>query len=199
MSAKERAPSGRGFHKERLIETTARLLQVQGYRNTGLNQILEEAGAPKGSLYHYFPGGKEELAASAIAHAAEDVATRLMAICAAQAGPEAALHAVVDHFVAELEDSAFQKGCPVATVALEEAGQNPTLQQACAGAYQVWQSGLEAYLQGHGHPDAAGAAEGFLVALEGALLLSRVRHDCAPLRRLKAAPVAAMSSPRGED
>lgn len=181
------ATESRVPHRVRLIETTARLLQVQGYRNTGLNQILEEAGAPKGSLYHYFPGGKEELAAAALAHAATDVATRLTALCAAEATPEAAVDAVLDHFIAELEESGFQKGCPVATVALEEAGQNPTLQQACAQAYQQWQAGLEAFLQAHGRSDAADAAEAFLVALEGALLLSRVRHDTTPLRRLKSA------------
>lgn len=187
MGKKASGGDGRVSHRVRLIETTAGLLQRQGYRNTGLNQILEEAGTPKGSLYHYFPGGKEELAAAAIAHAATDVATRLTAICAAEATPESAIDAVLDHFIAELEESGFQKGCPVATVALEEAGQNPTLQQACAQAYQVWQSGLEAFLQAHGRPDAAGAAEAFLVALEGALLLSRVRHDTNPLRRLKSA------------
>ncbi|MNS30804.1 putative HTH-type transcriptional regulator YxaF [compost metagenome] len=187
MPKNKAATDNRVPHRIRLIETTARLLQVQGYRNTGLNQILDESGAPKGSLYHYFPGGKEELAAAAIAHAATDVATRLTAICAAEATPQSAIDAVLDHFIAELEGSGFQKGCPVATVALEEAGQNPTLQQACAQAYQAWQAGLEAFFQAHGHPDAPGEAESFLVALEGALLLSRVRHDTTPLRRLKSA------------
>ena len=54
------------LHKESLIRTAMRLFRRQGYASTGLNQILAESGAPKGSLYHYFPGGKEELAVAAV-------------------------------------------------------------------------------------------------------------------------------------
>ena len=68
----------------RLIETTARLLQVQGYHNTGLNQIVAEAEAPKGSLYHYFPGGKVALAVTAIEHSAQQTARILGELAMAQ-------------------------------------------------------------------------------------------------------------------
>ena len=56
-------------HRDNLIYTAARLFRQQGYAATGINDILREAGAPKGSFYHYFPGGKEELGAAAIRHA----------------------------------------------------------------------------------------------------------------------------------
>lgn len=173
-------------HRERMIEATSRLLQTQGYRNTGLNQILEESGTPKGSLYHYFPGGKDDLVVAALAHSGEVVATSITELCQAHARPIEAFGAVVDHFIAELETSRFEKGCPVATVALEQAALNPRLQQACADTYALWQGGLEAYLQANGYRQADLLAERLLVALEGALLLSRSRLSVEPLRHLKA-------------
>ena len=63
--------------KERFIETTCQLMEDQGYHATALNQIIEESGAPKGSLYYYFPGGKEELAAEAIQHIGDVVNQRI--------------------------------------------------------------------------------------------------------------------------
>ena len=60
--------------RDRLLDAAVDLLQRQGYHGTGLNELLERSGAPRGSLYHYFPGGKEQIGAEAIARAGEQVA-----------------------------------------------------------------------------------------------------------------------------
>lgn len=52
--------------RDKILETASRLFQLQGYHATGLNQIIKESGSPKGSLYYYFPKGKEELAIHAV-------------------------------------------------------------------------------------------------------------------------------------
>ncbi|MDB5977045.1 MAG: TetR/AcrR family transcriptional regulator [Nevskia sp.] len=171
--------------RTRLIETTARLLQTQGYHNTGLNQIVSESAAPKGSLYHYFPGGKVDLAVAAIRHSAAATAQQLAALSMAQPSALLGLTAVIDHFIAEFESSAFQKGCPIATVTLEQAALDDAIQAACAGAYALWQQGLEAWLTALKVPNAAFLAEHLLVLIEGAMLLSRAQRDCAPLRRVR--------------
>lgn len=170
--------------RQKMIEAMARLMQSQGYRNTGLNQLLAESGAPKGSLYHYFPGGKEALAIAALEHASREVAERMGMLAASAETPRQALVAVFEAFISDLELSGFQKGCPVATVTLEEAAQSPAIQQACARAFGLWQDVLTQYLrqQGIDHPEHR--AESLLMALEGALILSRAQQDCAPLRRL---------------
>ncbi len=170
--------------RQRMIATMARLMQSQGYRNTGLNQVLAESGAPKGSLYHYFPGGKEALAIAALEHSSLQVAERMQMLAATAETPWQLLAGVIGAFVSDLEQSDFQKGCPVATVTLEEAAQSPAIQQACAGAFALWQGALATYLsqQGIDHPEER--AESLLMALEGALILSRAQRDCAPLRRL---------------
>ncbi|MNY12080.1 hypothetical protein D3C86_1451460 [compost metagenome] len=122
---------------------------------------------------------------AALEHASETVASALAALCDAHAQPHAALGAVVDHFIAELESSDFEKGCPVATVALEQAAQNPQIQQACAHAYALWQGGIEAYLKAQGYQQPTMLSERLLGALEGALLLSRARLSVEPLAHLK--------------
>jgi len=170
--------------RQKMIETMARLMQSQGYRNTGLNQVLAESGAPKGSLYHYFPGGKEALAVAALEHSAHLVAERMSILAASASTPQQALVAVIEAFISDLELSGFQKGCPVATVALEEAAQSVPIQQACARAFGLWQDALAGYLQTQGIDQPEQRAESLLISLEGALILSRAQRDCAPLRRL---------------
>lgn len=181
--------------RSRLVETTARLLQTQGYHNTGLNQIVAESAAPKGSLYHYFPGGKVDLAVTAIDHSAAATAQKLGELAAGQPSALLGLNAVIDHFIAEFESSAFQKGCPIATVTLEQAALDDAIQAACARAYALWQQGLAAWLKALRVALAEALAEHLLVLIEGAMLLSRARRDCAPLRRVKSGlPLLLQSS-----
>jgi TetR/AcrR family transcriptional regulator, lmrAB and yxaGH operons repressor len=171
--------------RQRLIDTTARLLQSAGYHHTGLNQIVAESGAPKGSLYHYFPGGKVALAVAALDQSAVQLARAFVQLCLPHADPEAAIAAVIDFFIQELESSNYTKGCPVATTTLEQASATPEIREACARAYQLWQDGLQAYLSDHGMAQAAFLAEHLLMLIEGALLLARAQHNCDALRRLK--------------
>jgi TetR/AcrR family transcriptional repressor of lmrAB and yxaGH operons len=171
--------------RQRLVQTAARLFQAHGYRQVGLNQIVAESDTPKGSLYHYFPDGKESLAVAAIAYSAEQVLQALQQLAQKPGPARETLAQVVDFFMRELEVSGFQKGCPVATLALEQAAHSQPLQQACAQAYQQWEQALADYLATRGVAQATHKAGQLLVMLEGALLLSRARLDCAPLRQLK--------------
>ena len=114
--------------RERLVEASAALLQRQGLTGTGIKQILAEAGAPYSSLYHHFPGGKDELAAAAIRVSGSTVpgAGR------GGVGPGAddlisGVAAVFDGAAQTLESTDFAVACPIATVALEVAGTNEGL------------------------------------------------------------------------
>jgi len=172
-------------HRERLVEASADLIQRKGYHSTGLAEILTASGAPRGSLYHYFPGGKEDLACEAIALSAAKVMETLATVAQGARTPAAALNKIADHFATQLTASNFEKGCPVATITLELAGDSTRIQEACAAAYAGWQSGIEAMLTRAGIAGAKPLAETLLMTLEGALLLSRARRDCAPLRLFK--------------
>jgi TetR/AcrR family transcriptional repressor of lmrAB and yxaGH operons len=170
--------------RDRLIRASADLFQVQGYNGTGLNQILQQSGAPKGSLYHYFPGGKEDLAVAAIEHAGAEIAAVLPQLLAGKSGLPAALGAVINFFIGQLESSQFKKGCPIATIALEQAADSAKIQTACELVYASWRLDIEGLLSAHGATDPAAAAWTLLAALEGALILSRALRNCAPLRQL---------------
>ena len=75
--------SNKNQSREKILQAATRLFHLNGYHATGLNQILQESGAPKGSLYYHFPNGKEQLAAEAIQLSgqiiAADIRTRLNA------------------------------------------------------------------------------------------------------------------------
>ena len=169
--------------RDRLVSTMGRLMQAQGYAATGLNQVVADSGAPKGSLYHYFPHGKEQLAAEAIEVAGEEAAAAFGQAFATEADPVEALRAVVGWLQHELVRSDFRYGCPIATVALETSSQSARIRDACRRAYRGWQVAISTGLQTHGRsperadPDAVLA----LCAIEGALLLSRTERSVEPL------------------
>ena len=103
--------------RRRMIVTTSKLLERQGFHGTGLNQILEESKAPKGSMYFHFPGGKNQLAAEAIAAAADHIDRALRT----HEGGSAleAIDGYLTRMAAWLESTEFSGGCPIATTALE--------------------------------------------------------------------------------
>lgn len=170
--------------RDRLITTASNLFQTQGYNSTGLNQIITESATPKGSLYHYFPGGKEDLAVAAINFAANEIDVALQQQLTAQPGLQEGLTAVLQFFMHELESSGFKKGCPVATIALEQAGHSSKIQAACGMAYARWENSVTLLLQAHGIAEPAVGAARLMNALEGALVLSRARANTAPLKQV---------------
>jgi TetR/AcrR family transcriptional repressor of lmrAB and yxaGH operons len=174
------------------------LLRVQGFHATGLNQIVRDSGAPKGSLYHYFPHGKEQLAAAAIQTAGEDAERAFAQAFASSSSPVAALQAVASWLAGELERSNYRYGCPIATVALEAASTSALIRAACDTAYRSWQAVIAASLHANGVPrdDAADDAMLVLSALEGALILSRTRRDVRPMRLFSERVAALLSSHR---
>ena len=134
--------------RRRMVTTTAKLLQRQGYHGTGINQIVTEAEAPKGSLYFHFPGGKEQLAAEAIAASAAYLDRALLA-CERPTAAES-----LDLYVAEaagmLERSNFHDGCPIATVTLEVGPTSEMIGDACAEAVELMVTRLAGWLERDG-------------------------------------------------
>ncbi len=171
--------------RDKILETCSNLLRVQGYNGTGLNQIIKESGAPKGSLYYHFPGGKEQLAAEAIQAAAINMGGKIQAAFDNSENFAQAMEMILENGIKELEESNFQCGCPIATVALE-AQPGPVL-SACQKALQGAQHMLATRLAMEGvNPEkAANLATILFAAFEGALLLSRTQRDTEPLRRLR--------------
>lgn len=163
----------------RVLATAAKLFQRQGYAATGLNQILADSSAPKGSLYFHFPGGKEQLAAESIALSGARMGNQMAAIMCAAENPGDALSGLADLFAASLDASGFGSGCPVATVALEAAAGSETIRSSCDDVYGSWMEGLSLALcrWGVAQADALPLSELVISAVQGAILLAKVRRD----------------------
>jgi TetR/AcrR family transcriptional repressor of lmrAB and yxaGH operons len=169
--------------REQIIQTTCQLIEMQGYHATGLNQILAESGAPKGSLYHYFPDGKDGLIAEAINHTSERIVGRLQESMDAYDNPAEAIPAFARALAYHVQASGFQAGGPITAVALEAASTNERLNAACNQAYQSWQAVIERKLLAGDFPaDRAKRLAAVTIALiEGAIILSRSAQDTTPL------------------
>ena len=128
-----------------MIESAALLFREQGYSGTGFRDVIEHSGAPRGSIYHHFPGGKAELAAETVRYAGDVVATRV-ARTAGDGDPAAALHAYLDWWVRTLEGTDFRAGCPVVAVAVE-AQAEPAVTAAAAEAFERWETMFAASLR----------------------------------------------------
>ncbi|MER6301644.1 TetR/AcrR family transcriptional regulator [Kitasatospora sp. NPDC001539] len=169
--------------RARLIAGTRELIEEQGYFGTGLNQVLAATGAPRGSLYFHFPGGKDQLVAAALIQSGQEVADLLTAAAAEGSDAAGLVQRLTEVFAERLERSGYTKGCPIATVALEVAGTNEPLRAVCAEVYDGWQHILAGQLTAGGfRPAEAEVAAGQALALmEGAVLLASARRSRAPL------------------
>ena len=170
-------------HKENLVRTAMRLFRRQGYASTGLQQVLAESGAPKGSLYHYFPGGKEALGEAAIGMAAGLVREMLSGLAARHAEPKRFLRAYCKVMAGWMEESGFRSGCPIATTLLETAPHSPSITAAGERAIDGWIEIVAGVLAKGGLAPAEARSQAQLViaAMEGALLLARIRRSTRPI------------------
>lgn len=168
--------------RDRMIQSAALLFRENGYSGTGFRDVVEHSGAPRGSIYHHFPGGKEQLAAETVAWAAALIERRIAG--AADSGdPIVVLAAFVESWREVLEGSNFRAGCPVVAVAAEaDAGSTAT--EAAASAFTRWQDliGRTLLEAGVSRTDARRLATTVVAAIEGAILLCRTRRDIRPLR-----------------
>jgi TetR/AcrR family transcriptional repressor of lmrAB and yxaGH operons len=173
--------------RQRMLESAADLFHTRGYHATGLNQLVSAGGTPKGSLYFHFPCGKEQLAAEALEVSGERLASVLRQLLEAAPDPGAAIAAVVDALAKNLTESDFQRGCPIATVAMDVGAESSRIREACVGGYSSWQAVIADYLvrQGFGIERASTLGELALSAIEGALLLAKLNRNLSPVRTVR--------------
>ncbi|MBM3490214.1 MAG: TetR/AcrR family transcriptional regulator [Alphaproteobacteria bacterium] len=172
--------------RQRLIETTLRLLRSQGLRATGINEIIRQSGAPRGSIYHHFPGGKEQLVIEALRAAGALIGAKIGAAMAGQASAAAALRAFARVHAEEMMQSDYLLGCPVGNAAADASASSPAVRQACAEIFSAWEQLIAEGFQRAGldRLPAAALAEFVVASVEGALILCRVRRSMQPLERV---------------
>lgn len=170
-------------HRQPIIDAAVTLFRRQGYASTGLNDIVDASGAPKGSLYHYFPGGKASIAVASVEEAGRRVADTMVSL-SRQAGSTGDLlrrHARL--LAGWMRRSGFRDGCPITTVLLELAPRDRAVAEAGRRAYAARIAVLKEKLisDGASPPQADRLAVLCVAALQGALIQARVERSGAAI------------------
>jgi TetR/AcrR family transcriptional regulator, lmrAB and yxaGH operons repressor len=169
--------------RTRMLKTTARLLQHRGYHGTSLNDILEESGAPRGSLYFHFPGGKDQLVIEATRLTIDETTEWLSSTLANSANPAQATRLYLEAAATLIVESEYTFGCPVAPLILDANAELPELAALCRQAFEVWTDLLRDAYARAGAPLQQANALALLASasIEGGLLMARAYRDPSPL------------------
>ena len=164
--------------RDRMVASTVDLLARRGLQATSLSEVLEQSGAPRGSVYHHFPKGKDELVGAAL-----DLAGgRAIELLDRKAGaPAEEVAAWFLHIWREVLIRAnFDAGCAVLAVTV--AAESPELRERAAGVFRTWRSRLATLLElgGLETRDAARLSATLIASTEGAVALSRAEQSLEP-------------------
>jgi TetR/AcrR family transcriptional regulator, lmrAB and yxaGH operons repressor len=170
--------------REQILQTTCSLIEKQGYHGTGLNEIVKESGSPKGSLYHYFPNGKEQIVAEAVLGSGIETAERIRGELKKSSNVSKAIYDFILNIAGHVELSGFSAGSPLTSVAMETATKSERINLACREAYSMLQSAFNEKLleSGYTKTKAADMAAFIVASIEGGIILSRTNHTADPLR-----------------
>jgi len=168
---------------DRIIAATNELFRRQGYNGTSLSQISEASEATIGSIYHFFPGGKEALAVAVIESTGDVYRELFEAIVAGSVDRATALEDVFVGAAAVLEETGYIDPCPIGTVAREAANTSEPMRRAAERAFASWIDAAARHLGQAGVPadEAERLATMIVATLEGCFILSRTMRDPAPL------------------
>jgi TetR/AcrR family transcriptional regulator, lmrAB and yxaGH operons repressor len=181
--------------KQRMIQRTAVLLAKKGLQGASFSEVLEASGAPRGSLYHHFPGGKEELVLASLA-AAGDQAMEVLKNLDGKPAVEVA-RTFLDLWRTVLVRSNFGAGCAVVAVTI--AAEAPALRSSAAEVFQKWRKRLAELLANGGVPAerAPAIAATLLAVCEGAVILSRAEQSFKPFDQVSAEQLSAIRAVTG--
>ena len=184
-------------HRAELVAESGRLLRRKGYAATSVAEVLTSAGATNGSLYHHFPGGKEDLARATVKQAGDEILTYLQGLLAAPEGVVAAAQAWIDATIAAMRTDP-RDGCPIAPTAIEAPGVSDALRTTTATAFATWEQAFaDTLAQDRPLALARTQASVLLSAFEGAQLLDRTAQENHHLLALRDMVPALLSAPRG--
>lgn len=168
--------------RQRLAAGAADLISRRGLNAASVRELAKHTAAPLGSTYHYFPGGKYDIATEAVRWA-DDLTVRVLTKELAS-GPEAGLRVFLSMWRKILLDSDFHAGCPVLAVSVEDLpDENSAPREAAANAFVRWTDLLASSLVSSGaDPDEARRVSTLVVAaVEGTVVMCRAQRSITPL------------------
>ncbi|MET7638624.1 TetR/AcrR family transcriptional regulator [Streptomyces sp. NPDC005438] len=168
--------------RQRMIESTVELLRRHGASATSVDRVLAHSQAPRGSVYHHFPGGRAQLVEEAVRHVGTSV-SGLIEEAASQGDPRGAVDDFLEMWRQRLLGSDFQAGCSLAAVAVEVNEEAPQLARSAGEFFALWRETLGGLFVRHGLTPERGRRLATLVvtSVEGAVLVCRAERSVAPL------------------
>jgi AcrR family transcriptional regulator len=171
--------------RERMVYAAVQSIRERGVTDTGMRDVVARAEAPRGSLQHYFPGGKRQLVTEALEWSAGFAASSVTKAVAALTEPTpGALFALMTRrWRDELLARDFLRGCPLVASAADVGASDPQLGATIRQSFDGWIEATGDALQQLGveASRARSLATVMISALEGAIVLARARRDVAPL------------------
>ncbi|AXB43411.1 TetR/AcrR family transcriptional regulator [Amycolatopsis albispora] len=170
--------------RERMVYSAAQLVRTRGVAATGVRDVVEHAGAPRGSFQHYFPGGKDQLVGEALLWSADFAARHAEAYAKVRKPTPAGLFAhLAKQWKDEFTRRGFDRGCPVMATAADLASGDSAVTELLRVALARWEEAVAGQLVGMGLPKsrARRLATLMISTLEGAIMTARIRRDVAPL------------------
>jgi TetR/AcrR family transcriptional repressor of lmrAB and yxaGH operons len=172
----------RGETKRRMLVSAAEVMRERGAAGVTIDEVLSRSGAPRGSVYHHFPGGRNQILVEALGFAGDSMTSAIDA--AASQGPMALLRDFVDLWEDVLRESDYAAGCPVTAAAISTSDEDPKLSNDAARIFGRWREALTRSFVADGFADdeARALATTMLAATEGAVILCRALRSPQPLR-----------------
>lgn len=170
--------------RARIVAATNELFRAQGFNGTSLKQVTKESSATTGSIYHFFPGGKDDLAATVIRESGAAYQTLFELIAGESADIVDAVGAVFEGAAVVLEETNFIDICPIGSIAREVASTHDSLRSATVEVFAGWTEAFASRMRSAGveGAEAEALADTVIAALEGGFILARARQSCTALR-----------------
>ncbi|MGC0362265.1 TetR/AcrR family transcriptional repressor of lmrAB and yxaGH operons [Rhodococcus sp. 27YEA15] len=170
--------------RERMIRSAVELISRNGVDATSFSDVIKHSGAPRGSIYHHFPGGKTELMVAAV-RAAGAIITRRIAAAGSTGTPADIIDSVGDIWRLNLTRSDFAIGCPIIAGGLARSSE-PAVAEAAAEVLTGWQALIESQLEAAGspHPRARAMANLTITSVEGAVAVCQTIRSMEPLEQV---------------
>lgn len=166
----------------RMLEAAIALMRASGLSGAGINEIIRTSGAPKGSVYHYFPQGKLQLAREALATYSTRVTAFIDAALSSRRAPGRKVEALFAAFAARVEAGEFRQSCAAGTVCLDLDEGLDELQPVLAAMFAEWIAIIAGHFDYGDSRQAASFAGLLLTAIEGAYIRSRAERTSRAFR-----------------
>lgn len=173
---------GRRGTKQRMLDSAVLLLRERGAAGVTVDAVLTHSGAPRGSVYHHFPGGRNEMVLGAV-RLAGDYISAMVAEAAAEGDVRLMVERLVAFWKRSLTKTGYRAGCPAAAMAMDGRDVVPDAADVVRGIFARWQDGIANALSANGFeaPRAQRLATLVVSAVEGAIILCRAHRDLGPL------------------